>query len=88
MLNEEDWPNADPATRASYKGALVDGHPADKVKAGDEREITQMKDLHLYSWIREQDVSPGKSVLLTGTTDERKRSQITMRAERLRNIGE
>ena len=25
------------------KGALIDGLPADKVKAGDEREIQQMK---------------------------------------------
>ena len=36
---DEAWPNADLATRASNEGALIDGLPADKVKAGDEREI-------------------------------------------------
>ena len=48
-VNEEAWPNADLAIRASYEGALIDGLPADKGKAGDEREIKQMKDLQLYS---------------------------------------
>ena len=38
-VNEEAWPNADLAIRASYESALVDGLAADKVKAGDEREI-------------------------------------------------
>ena len=38
-VNEEAWPNADLAIRASYDSALVDGLTADKVKAGDEREI-------------------------------------------------
>ena len=35
-VNEEAWPNADLAIRATYEGALIDGLPADKVKAGDE----------------------------------------------------
>ena len=48
---------------------MIDGLSADKVKAGDEREITQMKDLLLYSWIREEDVLPGKSIWLTGWHD-------------------
>ena len=38
-VNEEAWPNADLVNRASYEGALIDGLPSDKVKAGDEREI-------------------------------------------------
>ena len=42
-VNEEAWPNADLVIRASSEGALIDGLPADKVKAGDEREIQQMK---------------------------------------------
>ena len=48
-FTEEAWPDADLAIRSSYEGALIDGLPADKVKAGDEREIKQMKDLQLYS---------------------------------------
>ena len=59
-VTEEAWPNADLDIRASYEGALIDGLPADKVKAGDEREIQQMKDLQLYS------IHPDKSILLTG----------------------
>ena len=35
-VNEEAWPNADLAIRATYESALTDGLPADKVKAGDE----------------------------------------------------
>ena len=30
-VNEEAWPNADLAIRATYEGALVDGLPADTV---------------------------------------------------------
>ena len=48
------------------EGALIDGLPADKVKAGDEREIQQMKDLQLYSWVKETEIPPNKSILLTG----------------------
>ena len=47
-VNEEAWPNADLATHSSYEGALIDGLPADKVKAVDDREIKQVKDLQLY----------------------------------------
>ena len=65
-VNEEGWPKADLVIRASYEGALIDGLPADKVKAGDEREIKQMKDLQLYSWVKETDIPPNKSILLTG----------------------
>ena len=65
-VNEEDWQNAELAIRSSYEGALIDGLPGDKVKAGDEREITQMKNPQLYSWIRKEDVPPDKSILLTG----------------------
>ena len=52
-VNEEDWPNAELAIHSSYAGALIDGLPADNVKAGDEREIQQMKELQLYSWVKE-----------------------------------
>ena len=65
-VNEEAWPNGDLAIRATYEGALIDGLPADKVKAGDEREIQQMKDLQLYSWVKVTDIPPNKSILLTG----------------------
>ena len=40
-VNEEAWPNADLAIRATYEGALIDGLPAGKVKAGDEREFSR-----------------------------------------------
>ena len=46
--------------------ALIDGLVADTIKAGDDREITQVKNLQLSSWIREDDVPPHKSILLTG----------------------
>ena len=65
-VNEEAWPNADLAIRSSYEGALINGLQADKVKAGDEREMRQMKDLQLYSWMKETDVPPDKAILLTG----------------------
>ena len=55
-VNEEAWPNADLAIRSSYEGALIDGLPADKVKAGDEREICS----------KETDVLHDKTILLTG----------------------
>ena len=56
-VNEEAWLNADSAIHSCYEGAFIDGLPADKVKAGDEREIKQMKDLQLYSWVKETDTS-------------------------------
>ena len=65
-VNEEAWPNADLVILSSYDGALIDGLTADKVKAGDERESKQMKDLQLYSWVKETDIPPEKSVLITG----------------------
>ena len=34
-VNEEAWPNADLAIRATYEGALIDGLPADKVQQID-----------------------------------------------------
>ena len=55
-VNGDAWPNADLVIRASYEGSLIDGLPANKVKAGDEREIQQMKDLQLYSWVKETDI--------------------------------
>ena len=78
-VNEEAWPNADLAIRASYEGALIDGLPADKVKAGDEREIQQMKDLQLYSWVKETDILPNKSILLTGWARRFKESEVRSR---------
>ena len=72
-------PNADLITRASYEGALIDGRPADKVKAGDEREIQQMKDLQLYSWVKETDIPPDKSILLTGWARRMKGSEVRSR---------
>ena len=76
-VNEEAWPNADLANRWSYEGALIDGPLADKVKAGDEREITKMKDLQLYPWVKEADVLPGCSVLLTGWARRMKGNEVT-----------
>ena len=63
-VKEEAWPNADLVIRACYEGALIDGLPADKVKA--EREIQHVKDLQLYTWVKETDSPPDKSILLTG----------------------
>ena len=77
--NGQDWLNAELAVRSSYEGALNDGLPADKVKAGDEREITQVKDLQLYSWIREGDVPPGKSILLTSWARRMKGNEMSSR---------
>ena len=89
-VNEEAWPNADLAIRSSYEGALIDGLPADKDKAGDEREITR---------------DEGSAAVLLGqggrrtswqihlahrlgTPDERKRSEIAMCLGGLRDNGE
>ena len=77
--NEEAWPNADLAIHLSYEGALIDGLPADKVKAGDEREIQQMKDLQLYSWVKETDIPPDKSILLTGWARRMKGNEVRSR---------
>ena len=78
-VNEEAWPNADMAIHSSYEGALIDGLPADKVKAGDEREIQQMKDLHLYSWVKETDIPPDKSILLKGWARRVKGNEVKSR---------
>ena len=78
-VNEEAWPNADLAIRATYEGALIDGLPANKVKAGDERKIQQMKDLQLYSWVKETDIPPSKSILLTGWARRLKGSEVRSR---------
>ena len=58
---------------------MIDGLPADKVKAGDEREIKQMKDLQLYSWIKETEIRLGKSILLTGWARRIKGSEVRSR---------
>ena len=63
----------------SIRGENVDGLPADKVKAGDEREIQQMKDLQLYSWVKETDIPPNKSILLTGWARRLKGSEVRSR---------
>ena len=82
-VNEEAWPNADLVIQSSYEGTLIDGLPADK--AGDEREIMQMKDLQLYS-----DTPPEKfhSAHWLGTTDEGKQSGVAMCAEGFRDNGD
>ena len=79
VVNEEDWPNAELAIRSSYDGALIDGFPADKVKAGDDQDVTQMKDLQLCSWVREADETPGKSILLTGWASRMKGNEVRSR---------
>ena len=81
-VREEAWPNADLVIRASYEGALIDGLPADKVKAGDEREIQQMKDLQLYSWVKETDILPDNSILVTGWARRTTVSEMRSRCER------
>ena len=78
-VNEEAWPNADLAIHSSCEGALIDGLPADKVKAGDEREIKQMKNMQLYSWAKETDIPPDKSILLTGWARRLKESEVRSR---------
>ena len=78
-VNEEAWPNAELAIQSSYEGALIDGLPADIVKAGDEREIQQMKDLQLYSWVKETGIPSNKSILLTGWARRLKGSEVRSR---------
>ena len=78
-VNEEAWPNADLVIHSSYEGALIDGLPADKVKAGDERDTKQMKDLQLYSWVKEKDIPPDRSILLTGWARRMKGSEVRSR---------
>ena len=78
-VDEEAWPIADLAVRSSFECALIDEHPADRVKAGDEREITQMKDLQLYSWVKEADAPPGKSILLTGWAQRMQGNEVRSR---------
>ena len=78
-VNEEAWPNADLAIRATYEHALIDGLPADKVKAGGERDMQHMKDLQLYSWVKETDIPPNKSILLTGWARRLKVSEVRSR---------
>ena len=78
-VNEEAGPNADLAIHSSYEGALIDRLPADRVKAGDEREIQHMKDLQLYSWVKETDIPPNKSILLTGWARRLKGSEVRSR---------
>ena len=78
-VNEEAWPKADLVIRASYEGALIDGLPADKVKAGYEREIQQMKDQQLYSWVKENHIPPDKSILLTGWVRRLKGTEVRSR---------
>ena len=78
-VNEEAWPNAELDIRPSYEGAKIDGLPADTVKTGDEPEMQQMKDLQLYSWVKETDIPPNKSILLTGWARRLKGSEVRSR---------
>ena len=78
-VNEEAWPNAALVIHSCYEGALIDGLPADKVKAGDEREIKQVKDLQLYFWVKETDTLPDKSILLTGWARRMKGNEVRSR---------
>ena len=71
--------NADLAIRAIFEGALIDGLPGHKVKAVDEREIKQMKDVQLYSWVKETDIPLNKSILLTGWARRLKGSEVRSR---------
>ena len=68
-------PTAELASGSKSRDALTD-----KVKAGVEREITHMKNLQIFSWVREEDVLLGKTDLAhgLGTTGERQRSEIAM----------
>ena len=74
-VNEEAWPTAELAIHSSNEGTLIDGFPADKVKAGGERQI-KMKDMQLCSWVKETDTSPDESILLTGWTRRMKVSEM------------
>ena len=76
---EEAWPNADLAIHSSYEGALIDGLPANKVKACDEREIKQMKDLQLYCWVKETDIHRDKPIPLTGWARQMKGNDVRSR---------
>ena len=89
-VDEEAWPNADLAIRASYEYVLIDGLPADEVKAGDEREFQQMKDMHLYTWVKETDIPPSQvdSAHRLGTAIEWESSEIEMCTEGFRDVSE
>ena len=89
-IKEEAWPNADLAIHSSYEGALIDGLPADRVKAEDEREIQQMKDVQLFSWVKETEIPPDKSILPTGWArrNEGERSEIAICTEGFRDDSE
>ena len=54
------WPGADLALRSSYEAALIEGLPAEKVKAGDESDIPQMRNIQLYAWMKTENVPPGR----------------------------
>ena len=75
-VNEEAWPTAELAIHSINDGTLIDRFPADKVKAGEERQIKQVKDLQLCFLVKETDTSPDKSILLTGWTRRMKVSEI------------
>ena len=64
------------AIRATYEDALIDEL---LVKAGDEREIQQMKDLQLYFCVKETDIPPNKSILLTSWFRRLKGSEVRWR---------
>ena len=78
-VNEEDWPDADPAIRSSFEGALIDGVPSDQVKAVDEREISQVEGLQLCSCVKETDEPLGTSILLTGWARRMKGNEVRSR---------
>ena len=70
----QTWP-----IHSSFEGALIDRLLADKAKAVDDREIKQMKDLQLYSWVKETDILPDTSILLTGWARRMKGSEVRSR---------
>ena len=63
----------------SYEGALIDGLTTNKVNAGGEREIQQLKDLQLSSWVKETEITPDKSILFTGWARRMKESEVRSR---------
>ena len=85
-VNEDAWPNADLAIHSSYEGALIDGLPADKVKAGNEAAersaavLLGQGDRH-----SSRQIDPAHGL---GSTNEGERSEIAMCTEGFRDDSE
>ena len=75
-----DQARSDLAIHSSYEGALIDGLPADKSQGwrwnqADERSAAVL----VGQWVKETDIPPDKSILLTGWARRMKGSEVRSR---------